>query len=47
MFLVKWKGTDKAELIPAKEANVKFPQAVIAFYEQRLIWHSVKDKASE
>ncbi|XP_059618410.1 chromobox protein homolog 1-like isoform X2 [Phlebotomus argentipes] len=46
MFLIKWKGTDKAELIPAKEANIKFPQAVIAFYEQRLIWHSVKDKTS-
>ncbi|XP_055682263.1 chromobox protein homolog 1-like [Lutzomyia longipalpis] len=47
MFLVKWKGTEKAELIPAKEANLKFPQEVIAFYEQRLIWHSVKDKNNE
>uniref|UniRef100_A0A1L8DWF3 Putative heterochromatin protein 1 n=1 Tax=Nyssomyia neivai TaxID=330878 RepID=A0A1L8DWF3_9DIPT len=47
MFLIKWKGTEKAELIPAKEANLKFPQAVIAFYEQRLIWHSVKDKNSD
>ncbi|XP_055714349.1 chromobox protein homolog 1-like [Phlebotomus papatasi] len=47
MFLMKCNGTDKVELIPAKAANVKFPQAVITFYEQRLIWHSVKDRASE
>jgi len=24
MFLVKWKGLEKVELVPAREANVKF-----------------------
>lgn len=38
IFLVKFKGMDEAELVPAEEANTKFPQVVIAYFEKSLIW---------
>lgn len=46
MFLIKWKGVNKADLISAKIAKIACPQTVISYFEERLTWEdSVHESA--
>lgn len=37
-FLVKWKGTDEADFVPAKKAKLHCPELVIRFFEGIIAW---------
>ena len=45
-FLVKLRDPVMRQWMPAREANVKIPQIVIKFYEERLFWYDKEDSTN-
>ncbi|XP_055306384.1 uncharacterized protein LOC129570705 [Sitodiplosis mosellana] len=37
-FMFTWKDQDVPQLIPNKEVKIKYPQALMAFYESCMVW---------
>lgn len=43
MFLMMWEGCEEADLVPARQANVRCAEVVIDFYQSKIPWF-MKDK---
>ncbi|GFY61437.1 chromobox protein homolog 1 [Trichonephila inaurata madagascariensis] len=39
LFLMRWKECEEPDLVPEKIANVRWPQIVIQFYKERILWY--------
>ena len=46
MFVILWQNSSEADLVLASEANRKFPQDVIKFYEKRIKIHKVHSNSN-
>ncbi|KAF7268198.1 hypothetical protein GWI33_018660 [Rhynchophorus ferrugineus] len=40
MFLMMWKNCKEADLVPANQVNVRCPEIVINYYENKKIWYT-------
>jgi len=42
MFLMKWVGCEEADLVPARQINIRSPDIVISYYEKKIPWYTSK-----
>lgn len=42
MFLMKWNGCEEADLVPARQVNIRCPEIVIGYYEKKIPWYTNK-----
>uniref|UniRef100_A0A1A9WYC0 Chromo domain-containing protein n=1 Tax=Glossina brevipalpis TaxID=37001 RepID=A0A1A9WYC0_9MUSC len=46
-YFIKFKGVDEGELVPSSVVNIKIPQIVIQYYEERLSWYVYDEETSK
>ena len=47
LFFLKYRGSDKGDIVVAKEAHLLYPQLLLKWYEKRITWNDSDYRLSE
>ena len=47
LFIFKYRGSDKSDIVVAKEAYLMYPQLLLKWYEKRITWNESYYRKSE